>query len=148
MNKQLLNKALKRLSRRAYSEQELKNYLVKFAPTTDELKEVFIKLRSWGYLDDQKLAEEWYEFYLCKEIYGYFYIFKKLQTKGIPLEIIKTTLANYDFELELKRAKVLAEKYWQKDKSLKGREKVARRLYYRGFSEANIRKIITELIIV
>ncbi|HHY06532.1 MAG TPA: regulatory protein RecX [Clostridia bacterium] len=148
MSKSLLAVALKKLSSRAYSQKELEKYLAKRNFSQAEIKEAITKLQSWGYLNDQKLAMDWYMYYTNNKPHGYLYIYKKLQAKGISAEVISSLLEDYDQEKELERARGLAEKFiankakqTQQDK-LKGM--LARHLYRKGFLQVNIMKILVE----
>ncbi|MGI6589025.1 MAG: regulatory protein RecX [Peptococcia bacterium] len=140
--------ALKKLSSRAHSQKELEKYLAKYNFSQDEINEVIIKLLSWGYLDDKKLAMDWYMYYTSNKPHGYLYIYKKLQEKGIPKEIITSLLEDYDEEKELARARNLAEKFIANKVNQKSQYKLksmlARYLYRKGFLEVNIMKILAE----
>lgn len=148
MRKDALALALKKLSYRAYSQKQLETYLDTFEFSREQIEAVMIKLQNWGYLDDQKLAYDWYE-YLLNKPYGYSYIYSKFQEKGIPQQIINSVLADYDEKKELELARGLAKKFISgklgQEPGSKIREKLARHLYRKGFSRANILNIISNI---
>lgn len=148
MSKDPLVLALKKLSARAYSQKELEEYLVKFDFSPEQIEEVMTKLLSWGYLDDKKLALDWYTYYTTQKPHGYLYIYKKLQEKGIPTQLITSLLDDYDEKKELELARSLAEKIMlnkaNQKSSFQLKNRLARHLYRKGFSKANIMIILEE----
>jgi regulatory protein len=148
MNKNPLTLALKKLSVRAYSEKELENFLVKYGFSREQIKEVLAQLLSWGYLNDQRYAANLINHYTNYKQYGYFFLYKKLQEKGIPEQIIISVLTDYDQQEELERARRLAEKYLANKVKQKSAEQLknmlARHLSRKGFLTANIMTIINE----
>jgi regulatory protein len=148
MSKNPLALALKKLSSRAYSQKELERYLAKFDFSQEQTEEVVTKLLSWGYLDDQKLAMDWYTYYTTKKPHGFIYIYKKLQEKGIPEQLITSLLADYDEKKELKLARSLAEKIIVNKTNRKSprqlKNMLARHLYCKGFSKVNIMIVLEE----
>jgi len=148
MNKKPLTLALKKLSIRAYSQKELESYLLKYDFSREQIKEVIAQLLSWGYLDDQKYAVYLLNHYTNHKQYGYFFIYQKLQEKGIPEQIITALLIDYDEQKELARARNLAEKFIANKGNQKSAEQIknmlARYLSRKGFSTANIMTIINE----
>jgi regulatory protein len=148
MKKDALVLALKKLSYRAYSEKELDSYLAKAGFNQEQREEVLQKLLSWGYLNDQKLAVYWFEYYIKHKPLGYTCLYKKLQEKGIPHEYILTVLAEYDEKKELELGRSLAEKFISKktkrEPVIHLKESLARHLQRKGFSGANITKILSD----
>ena len=142
--------ALRKLTRRAYSEKELELYLQKQKFSGDEILAVLAKLKKWGYLNDQQLAANLYEYYLRNKSYGYFYIRQKLHIKNIPAEIINSLLENYDLEQEFTRAQTLTEKFIKNKKRQKQPFQLggmlSRYLSRRGFHQSTIRKIMHEFL--
>lgn len=147
MSKDPLTLALKKMSYRAYTQKQLETYLANAGFTQEQIAEAIIKMQGWGYLDDQKLAVYWYES-LLKKPYGYSYIYKKLQEKGIPQHIIISVLEDYDDKKELELARSLTEKLiagkLSREPLCRLKEKVARHLYRKGFSHTNIINIISD----
>ena len=148
MNKNPLTLALKKLSVRAYSQKELESYLVKYDFSREQIKEVLVQLLSWGYLNDQRYAVNLLNYYTNHKQYGYFFIYKKLQEKGLSEQIITAVLIDYDEQEELERVRHLAEKYIANKVNQKSAEQLknmlARHLSRKGFLTTNIMTILNE----
>lgn len=148
MKKDALVLALKKLSYRAYSEKELDDYLANAGFNQEQREEVLHKLLSWGYLDDQKLAVYWFEYYTNHKPLGYVCLYKKLQEKGIPQNLILAVLEKYDEKKELELGRSLAEKFISKktnrESAIQMKNSLARHLQRKGFSRTNIMKILSD----
>lgn len=147
-HKNPLSLALKKLTYRAYSQKELALFLSKFDFDQQQIDEVMSQLLSWGYLDDQKLALNYLNYYTEQKPHGCLYISKKLAEKGISKEIISSVLDNYDRNKELELARSLAEKFINNKTRQKSVEQlksmVARHLYNKGFSKTSIITVLNE----
>lgn len=126
-------KALRLLSKKNYSEKELKEKLSQFNKIV--VDEIIKRLKEDGLIDDKNLAEKIVEKFLERKK-GLYYIMRELKRRKIPEEIINQIKENFDFQREYKIAEELAEKRKEKKGSvlflfLKGK----------GFSSDTLNKI-------
>ncbi len=121
-----LDKALRFLSYRARTEKEIRD---KLGPECTE--EVIAKLKTYGYIDDQKYAQSYIESRLRSKPRSQKLILLELKRKGITTEY---RILNTDYEL--------AQKALEKKKNLKTREQAMRFLASRGFSWDIIEKTV------
>ena len=126
-------RALRLLSKKSYSEKELKEKLSQFDKIA--VDGIIQRLKEDGFVDDKKLAEKIVEKSLERKK-GLYYIIRALIRKKIPEEIIKQIKENFDFEREYKIAEELAEK--RKDKSVSS---LFLFLKGKGFSPNTLNKI-------
>ncbi|HHZ16990.1 MAG TPA: hypothetical protein GX395_05125 [Clostridia bacterium] len=111
MKKNPLSLALKKLAVRTVSKKEMDAYLAKHGFGPEERQQVLRQLTEWRYLDDQKLAQYWYDYYIKHKPMGYALLSRKLQEKGIPQDCLAGVLADYDEATESRLAESLAEKF-------------------------------------
>lgn len=126
-------RALRLLSKKSYSENELKEKLSQYDKNV--IDEIIKRLKKDGLIDDKKLAEKIVEKFFERKK-GLYYIIRELKRKKIPEEIITQVKENFDFQREYKIAKELVERRKNKKKSslflfLKGK----------GFSSSTFNKL-------
>ena len=126
-------RALRLLSKKSYSENELKEKLSQYDKNV--IDEIIKRLKKDGLIDDKKLAEKIVEKFFERKK-GLYYIIRKLKRKKIPEEIINQIKENFDFQREYKIAKELVER--RKDKS---RSSLFLFLKGKGFSSSTFNKL-------
>ncbi len=126
-------RALQLLSKKSYSENELKEKLSQYDKNV--IDEIIKRLKKDGLIDDKKLAEKIVEKFFERKK-GLYYIIRELKRKKIPEEIIKEIKENFDFQREYKIAKELVER--RKDKS---RSSLFLFLKGKGFSSSTFNKL-------
>ncbi|MCR4440895.1 MAG: regulatory protein RecX [Peptococcaceae bacterium] len=132
--------ALKRLARRGYSSEEIKQALLRAGYGLPETDETVQRLQRAGYLDDENLAREIYSYHTTRKPRGPLYLKQLLEIKGIPRDIIDDVLADYDSDKEIETACRLANKYLLQKKYSPGT--LAGNLARKGFSDETIRKVV------
>ncbi|WP_392536672.1 regulatory protein RecX [Legionella sp. 227] len=143
----IIDMAIKHLSQRNCSEQELRRHLEKDFSHLDDLdlciESAIVRLRELHVINDKRLAESLTERYAHK---GNRYISQILRQKGIMDELITEVLANLgdEFSRALDEAR-------QKGRSLnresveQDKNKLFRFLSGRGFAHDTIKSVITQL---
>lgn len=134
--------ALRFLSRRDYSQQELKQKLLACGHAGDLIQSILSELEQTGLLNDLRMAENYIHSRRHKG-YGPQRITKELRIRGVPTEIIAEVV-------EITDNSWLAEahKLWQKrfkgkiPSDFKSRAQQMRFLQYRGFTLEQIESVI------
>ncbi len=134
--------ALKKLSVRAYSTVEMRQLLVRAGHDSPDINETMEKLQAYGYLNDVRLAETLYTFYLERKPCGPALLKKKLLQKGLSKDLIQSTLTGYDEQTELQLASIITKKYLLRSKPEAGA--LARFLQRKGFNRDIILKMLNE----
>lgn len=142
-NSELLQAAYAILSRRAYSERELKQKLLKKGYDEEQINEAVYYLSERGYLNDTALSGMLVRKYVKCGKYGTRAIINKITQRGISSEIIQETMANHNFD-ELAQAITIIEKMLNKSEKADN-AKISRFLINRGFSYSIIRQVIEEV---
>jgi len=138
------NVALRILSRRAHSEQELRQKLHQKEYGIDEVNQVITRLLPYGYINDTEFAQNLFEKYLRLGKYSFNIIICKLRQHGITDSIIKNVTHNYDYEEEWRAAlKLVTNRFKSFDATNK--EKAYRFLATRGFSTTTIHKVFQQI---
>ncbi len=127
------------LSRRGYSEEELRERLRDFA-SEEEINEILRECKRKNYLNDKTLAELLADKYL-KKGKGYFYIASILRKRGIPGDIIESFKENFDFENEFKTAR----KYFLENRKKKKLSTLVFSLKNSGFSFCTVHRLINNI---
>lgn len=139
--------ALKKLSRRWYSKKEISDYLYKNGFDEEISADVINKLIEWGYLNDSRLAGSILTHYTSIKLCGRRLIAQKMNIRGIPPEMMESTLESYSLDKELVCCRHLAHSYASR-KNLADRNNLisslSRFLERKGFSTGMILKIIRE----
>ena len=78
--------ALYLLNYREQSEKELTRKLKDRDYGAEEIEEAMGKLKHYGYIDDETLAEDLFESYRKRGVYGDAYIHRKMKEKGLVTE--------------------------------------------------------------
>ena len=132
--------AVKKLSVRAYGTEEMRLLLKRAGHDSAEVTETIKKLLTKGYLNDERLAETLYAYFIEHKPCGPVLLKNKLLQKGLSENIITRTLAGYDDEMEIQLATLLTKKYLLHSKP--GADALARFLLRKGFRRSIIIKIL------
>lgn len=89
----LWDHALKQLSRRAHSANELKSKLLLRADSPASVAAVMQKLREYGYTDDEKFSESFASARLQNEGFGKFRVLRDLQSKRVSSNIAEQAVS-------------------------------------------------------
>ena len=133
-NKELFSFALKLLSRKSYSEGEIREKLKEKAGE-EEIETVIKKLKELKYINDGELAEKIVED-CFKRNKGFHYIINQLFRRKIPQEIIKKIEENFDYEREFK----IGEEVFLRNRN-KNFSTILLNLKSKGFSYKTINRI-------
>jgi regulatory protein len=136
-NNELLQTAFYILSRRAYSERELRQKLSKKYCDKDQIDEVVCYLYERGYLNDTALCNMLIRKYINCGKYGKRAIINKISQRGIANGMIREAMAAYNFD-ELSEAISLIEKLLNKSCMQLDKIKIGRFLINRGFDYSTI----------
>jgi regulatory protein len=139
----LWDHALKQLSRRALSANELKGKLLQRADEPATVAAVMRKLLEYGYTDDQKFSESFASSRLQNEGFGKFRVLRDLQAKRVSSGVAEKAVAKIFEDADEKdlietylarkyRSKVLYD-FLQEDKNVAS---AYRRLRAAGFSSS------------
>ncbi len=118
MENKALAYTLKLLSKKDYSEYEIRQKLISREYDQTQVEKVITFLRSKLFLDDKKFAQNYYKNHLQR---GTLRIRFELRQKGISDEIITELISSIDNDDQLKKAKEVALK-WVKNKGNKYQE--------------------------
>lgn len=115
------------------STKGLKDYLFRKNFKKDSVESAVLKLKEYGYLNDERFARNYFEALSLSK--GKRVIAQKLKEKGISREIIDELLASVDDEDEEARATEIALKFAKnREKTLKNKQKCLAHLIYKGYS--------------
>ncbi len=143
-----LGAAIKLLSRRIHTVEELKNRLLKQDVSEDILPDVIAECLRRKYLNDETVAK-YYLDELRRKSYGPRYIRQYMRQKGLESDLIEEIFEQYQSEYDEsdiarrayhKKSKMLG----QKESPQKRREKIHRYLCSRGFSMSVISELIRQ----
>jgi len=139
----LWDHALKILSRRAHSANELKSKLSQRAESPAAVTAVMQKLREYGYTDDQKYSEAFASSRLQNDGFGRFRVLRDLQSKRVSSSVAEQAVAKVfegadekdliDAYIGRKYRSVNLHDFLQQDKNLAS---AYRRLRTAGFSSS------------
>ena len=139
----LWDHALKQLSRRAHSANELKGKLLQRADEPATVAAVMRKLLEYGYTDDQKFSESFASSRLQNEGFGKFRVLRDLQAKRVSSCVAQQAVAKIfedadekeliDAYLARKYRSVVLHDFLQLDKNVAS---AYRRLRTAGFSSS------------
>ena len=149
IQKKIFTTACEFLSRRSYSQMELKKKLLyKYADAPEEIEQTISRLVELHYLDDKRYAEDLIRGKTSRKPQGIKSLQFNLARKGFSNEVIQHAISNENID-ELTLAKTAALKKLQllgKFPPAKQKEKLYRFLLSRGFGAATIREIIREYV--
>lgn len=130
-----LDTALDYLARRAMTEYELKTRLEKKGFSRSEIGEVLLRLREWGYLDDEKFASMYCQTY--GERYSRLKIQSSLRRRGVDKNLINQALSSaYPADSESVQCKKLALRLFEQEQE-KAERRASREGTGRERAEAN-----------
>lgn len=135
-NKKVYSRVLRILSRRSYSEEELREKLSDSA-SEEEISGILEECKRRKYLNDRALAEFLTEKYL-KKGKGYFYISSILEKRKIPGGIIERIKEDFDFDREFG----IAKDFFLKNRKKKKITSILFSLKSRGFSFPTINRLM------
>lgn len=133
-----LERAFRMLARRPHSEREIRRKLGEKGASDDVIARVLERLRERGYVDDAAFARGWAKGRAGERLWGDRRIAAGLREKGIPAEIIRTTLSGIREEMDEGEAlrRCLERKLRGRDPAaleLKEKRRLAQSLAGRGF---------------
>lgn len=143
-NSDLLQTAYAILSRRAYSEWELRQKLLQKGFDKEQMNEVIGYLAERGYLNDAALCNMLVRKYMNCGKYGKKAIVNKVLQRGVSGDIIQNTMAMHNFD-ELSQAIHLIEKVFNKESKSFDKAKTGRFLMNRGFSYSTVQQVFEYL---
>lgn len=136
--------ALYIIGRRSHSEHELYQKLHYKKYNDDNIKNIIIRLKEYGYINDVELAKNLFNKFLKTNKYSLKQIFYKLKQRGLADEIIYNIINDYDNIEEWQSAlKVVKSRFKMLDVTTK--EKIYRYLATKGFSSASITKVLDHI---
>ncbi len=139
----LKSRALRHLARREWTRHELTLKLAPHAESEAEVAQLLDDFTSRGWLSEQRAAEQIAR--VRRSRYGMARIRHDLQAKGVPAEVVGTTLAGLkEGELDAARA-VWRRKFPAAPVNAAERAKQARFLQNRGFSSEIIARLLRGL---
>jgi regulatory protein len=131
------------LARREYTRQELSRLLAPHAESEDEVAQILDDFSQRGWLSETRAAEQLV--HARRGRYGPARIRRDLEAKGVPAELVSSTLATLkDGELDNALA-VWRRKFREPAANAAERAKQARFLMGRGFSSEVITKLLRSL---
>jgi regulatory protein len=140
--KQIYQYALKCLSHREYSVQQLQTKLQQRFENDIIIKDVLQQLITKKLLSDERFADAYVRM-RCQRGYGPLRICMELQARGITAELISETLANYDKSFQDQIKKVQQKKFGRRlPNVLSQKIQQMRFLNYRGFSTSQIKMVL------
>jgi len=135
---------LKLVLKRKYSKKEFSDKLIKKGYEEDEVKKLVLHFEELGYLDDFDYAKRFVHDSVNLKKRGTRRIILELKAKGIPDEIIDGALSGEKIcEPDTIKELILKQNVDLRD--LKIREKVIRKLMYKGFRRLDIENVIKTL---
>ncbi len=148
----LLNDCFRFVSYRPHSEKEIREFLQKklkrkkifVNPTV--IEKVILRLRDFGYVDDEKFAEWWVEQRTKNRPKGIRIIKQELLRKGIDKEVLGEYVSDRN---EKALARIATEKIAKKIQKLpvmERKKKLYAYLSYRGFDSGTIMSVIDEMV--
>lgn len=139
----LWDHALKQLSRRAHSANQLRAKLLQRADSPASVTAVMQKLKDYGYTDDQKFSESFAASRLQNQGFGKFRVLRDLQSKRVASGVAEQAVAKafegadekelIDAYLARKYRSVVLHDFLQEDKNVAS---AYRRLRTAGFSSS------------
>lgn len=141
--------ALKYLSYRPRTTQEVKDHLYKKNADEEIVEQVIDYLFSLSYLDDENFCELWIRDRVNLKPMGKFRLLQELLDKGVEKEVIESSLENHlpqqlEYELAVELAKKRISKLESYD-DLREMKKMQNFLYRRGFSANIINDVTNEV---
>ena len=124
--------AYRLISYRDRSESELRKRLLKKGHTKKIINDIIPRIKELGYIDDRRFAGKWVRHKVKHSPKGRYLLRAELKQKGVDSKIIEQALnREYPYELELKTAIELAEKWLSKSRN-RGKEVVKLKVYLKN----------------
>lgn len=139
-------RVLRWLGSRQRTEKEIQRYLNrnKYEPTI--VAEVIARVRSEGYVDDERFSQTVAEERLISHGKGKNWIRQELLHKGVDRSIVQMTLSQIDEDAELRSATEIARKRWRttgdKGDAREARRKLTAFLARRGFTASIVQSAV------
>lgn len=132
------------IGRRPHSEYELQQKLHYKKYSYDNIENVILRLKEYGYINDAELARNLFDRYLQAGKYSLKQILYKLKQRGLPDAIIHNIVNSHDDINEWESAlKVVKTHFKILDTTTK--EKIYRYLASKGFSSTSITKVLDHI---
>ncbi len=134
--------ALKLLSRREHTLEELKRKLAKLGSKPDDVTDTVTKLAGEGLQSDARFVEQFVA-YRTQRGYGPLYLMQALRERGVSDELIHAHVNVNDATWDERLAQIRQKRFG--DDSPKDTRDYARQqrfLRYRGFTDAQVRKVL------
>lgn len=144
---QAYQKVLNYLNYGLRTEKEIKNYLAS-KDFSAEVPAAIARLKQLKLIDDLNYAESFVRTEARISKKGPLRIFNDLSQKGIASDLIEQALTEYSWEWQLKNAKELAIKYFEKQRKVSEREainKTSRYLKRKGYAFSLIQQVVDSL---
>lgn len=141
-------KALNYLSYGPRTIKEIENYLEKHQVNNKDQKKIIKKLSDFGYLNDIQYAKNVIEYESKVKRRGPKYITQKLQTKGVPLDIINKFIIDYNENLQIQNIEYLANKEQKLKNKLpvkKQKQVITEKLLRQGFDNYLVYEYVNSL---
>lgn len=146
LNPKLLNYGIWLLSRKEYSEKEIKDKFIKKEYAPNECEDVIAYLKERKYLSDERFAESYVRYGLNNK-WGLEKIKQKIiYEKGISKEVLNIILEDLDIDETENIKNIINSKYRKLDlNDPKSKQKVFRGLASKGFQINDVIKAIDEI---
>ena len=132
------------LSRRAHSEKELRDKLLKSFDRETADKAIDLML-DYGYLNDEEYAKELFSHLLNNKKMSERFIILEMNKRGISNEITQSLLCNADIDNVGTAFDIISSKYLNKLNEDGGRQKVIAAMSRKGFSYSDIISALDKL---
>lgn len=135
-------RALSTLERGAKTEKQIRDYLLSKGFLEKSVESAILKLKEYGYVDDEAYAENYIKTYSRSK--GKNRLKKELLLKGISSNIINYKLDEpFDEEEEYKNCETICQKYLKgKEKNLKTKQKAFNHLLNKGFGFDVVKNVV------
>ncbi|WP_031514494.1 regulatory protein RecX [Desulfofalx alkaliphila] len=143
--KKAKNYALRVLTYRQRTKQEMIDKLHQKGYKADIIKDVITFLQEYQFIDDYKYACQWVEYRLKTKPMGARGIKYQLKKRGIDDEIIEKALSTVTPETELELARQLVSKAKRTGDKPPSYRKLAAMLQRRGFEYYTIKNVLSEV---
>ncbi|HHU77614.1 MAG: regulatory protein RecX [Caldicoprobacterales bacterium] len=147
-SKSAVESAMYYLTWRTRTRKQLLDYLSRKGFEAEAAEEAVRKMEEYGFLNDEKYALDWVQSRKTGKPAGRRKIAYELRSKGISQDILDQALDNLTAEDEFRQAMKLAEKAFERHRSLPLRERMAKTsqtLQRRGFEWELISRVLRKL---
>lgn len=157
------------LAKRDYSARQLTEKLRSKGYSGEETESAIEKALEWGYLDDRRVAKNFWRFHYEGRQYSVSRIIQKLREKGFAADVVSEIRSDYDEEALTERDRLVAERLARakfggrlaemmpedepgQEETGKGKNRrpdwqtIAAFLFRRGFSDQVCRQVAVEIL--